>query len=63
MQSPRQFPDASYCTTRHVHGPTYKCLAEDGGRCPHSFAFAYSFYCRHPDARRFKVKATWDLAA
>ena len=56
MASPSTVPDESQCSTRHIHGQVYKCLAVDGRRCPHGFAFACSIYCGHPDARSFCVQ-------
>lgn len=61
MNSPRTFPDAAFCSIRHVHGQVYKCLADDACRCPYSLAFAYSFYCKHPDCKKFDVKVAWYL--
>ncbi len=61
MDSTRVFPDTAKCRTHHVHGEVYKCLRADGCRCPHAFAFAYSFYCRHPHGKDFIVRASWGL--
>ncbi len=63
MQANRTYPDEVACKTRHVHGQVYKCLAENGCRCPHGFAFACSVYCRHPDSGRFCVQVSWYLPA
>jgi hypothetical protein len=63
MKSPRMFPDADLCRTRHVNGNVYRCLAGDAWRCPHNLAFAYNFYCNHVDNRQFAVKGVCELSA
>jgi hypothetical protein len=57
MASPSTVPDETRCATRHVYGQVFKCLARDGRRCPHGFAFACSIYCGHANARSFCVQA------
>ncbi len=63
MKSPRMFPDADLCRTRHVNGNVFRCLAEDACRCPHNLAFAFNFYCNHADSKVFAVKRVCELSA
>ncbi len=63
MKSPRMFPDVALCKTRHVHGRVYQCVADDACRCPHNLAFAYSYYCNHPDGKDFSRKAGGEMPA
>jgi hypothetical protein len=61
MRSSRTFPDTFHCRTRHVYGEVYRCLADDACRCPHGLAFAYSYYCKHPDCRNFDAYVGCDI--
>lgn len=63
MNSPRTFPDATACRTRLVYGEVFRCLADDAGNCPHSVAFAHSFYCTYPEREKFCSMANRDVLA